>query len=82
MGKRHGPPRWGRLTKKDLRGFDDDAQAAILAAVARGARGRVSRRGHAILRNSTGDSMSVTPDSFQSSKVVRLNLEKLFPEES
>ena len=82
MVKHRGSRPYRKLTKKDLRGFDDDAQAVILAAMDRGATGRVSRRGHCLLRNSSGDSMSVTSDSFKSSKIVRINLRKLFLEES
>lgn len=51
---------WRKLTRKDLRTFDEDMTKAILYAMDCGGVGRVSNNGHAILRNNTGQTMSVS----------------------
>lgn len=71
--------RWRKLTRRDLATFDDSATAAVLAAMDRGGVGRISSKGHAILRSPNGRTMSVTPNSNRSKQVVEINLRKLFP---
>lgn len=73
-------PRWGRLTRRDLRGFDDSAKAAILYAMDRGGVGRISRKGHCVLRSPSGDTMAVTSNSNKSKQVVAINVKRLFPD--
>jgi hypothetical protein len=50
------------LTRTDLRGFDKQATDLILKAIEAGCTGRVSSKGHAILRNRTGQTASVPRD--------------------
>lgn len=49
------------LTPGDLTGFDKEARALVLEAVDRGAVGRVSNRGHAILRAPNGSGTASVP---------------------
>lgn len=53
-------PSFRALTAKELSGFDLDARELILTAIDAGCTGRVSRKGHAILRNNTGVTSSVS----------------------
>lgn len=48
-----------QLTRKDLSGFDKRAQDLIMDAIDHGCIGRVSAKGHCILRNSSGESAAV-----------------------
>lgn len=75
---RRGP--WTRLTRRDLAGFDDDAVKAIQYATERGALGKISNRGHVMLRNRDGQIMAVTRNSTKSKQVVMVNVKKLFGE--
>lgn len=73
--------RWHRLTRRDLTSFDDHATSTVLAAMERGGVGRISTKGHAILRNpKTGETMGVAPSSNKSKQVIAIRLRKLFPE--
>lgn len=56
---RQSAPAFGRLTNHDLLGFDQIATDLVLDAIAQGCTGRVSAKGHCILRNNTGDTASV-----------------------
>lgn len=58
-GNGTGSSAFRRLTRGDLTTFDGEAKELILKAMERGCVGRVSSRGHAILRNNTGGSASV-----------------------
>ncbi len=49
-----------KLESSELRGFDRDARELILAAMAAGGVGRISSKGHAILRAPSGATMSVS----------------------
>lgn len=49
-----------KLLRTDLRAFDTRAQDLILGAMERGGRGRISTKGHAILRSPNGQTMSVS----------------------
>ena len=50
---------WHRLTRNDLRGFNEDAIRIILAAMEAGGTARVSRSNHCIIRGPQGGTMSV-----------------------
>lgn len=50
------------LTLRDLRNFDEEPRALILDAMEAGCTGRISSKGHAILRNAGGGTMSVSRD--------------------
>lgn len=54
------PHEWRPLTRRDLRGFDDGACDLILKAIGYGAVGRISQKGHALLRGPDGQTMSVS----------------------
>lgn len=54
---------WGKLSREDLRAFDDDQTKAVLYAMDHGGVGRISSSGHAIIRNETGETMSVSRSS-------------------
>lgn len=54
---------FGQLTHRDLKAFDQRATRLVLDAVAAGCSGRVSSKGHAILRNNAGQTASVPPTS-------------------
>lgn len=56
---RSGGASFGRLTKKDLRAFDELATELILEAIELGCQGRVSRRGHCLLRNADGETTAI-----------------------
>ena len=52
---------WKKLTRSDIRTFDDRSTEIVLSAMkVDGAEGRVSSRGHAILRAPNGETMSVS----------------------
>lgn len=55
--------KFGQLTHRDLRAFDQRATDLVLTAMDVGCTGRVSSKGHAILRNSAGQTTSVPPTS-------------------
>jgi hypothetical protein len=57
MGKPNG---FRRLSRVDLKGFSRHSQNLILMAMERGGVGRVSNKGHAILRSPSGSTMSVS----------------------
>lgn len=57
MAPRNSP--FGTLTRRDLTAFDQKATDLILSAIEFGCIGRVSNRGHAILRNNTGKTTAV-----------------------
>lgn len=58
-GNRAGSSAFRRLTRADLATFDREAKDLILKAMEVGCLGRVSAKGHAILRNNTGGTTSV-----------------------
>ena len=51
---------WRTLTRSDLRTFDDNMTKAVLYAMEHGVVGRISSNGHAIIRNNSGQTMSVS----------------------
>ncbi|SIO87021.1 hypothetical protein [Nocardiopsis sp. JB363] len=55
--------KFGQLTHRDLRAFDQRSTDLVLAAMDAGCTGRVSSNGHAILHNSAGQTTSVPPNS-------------------
>jgi hypothetical protein len=57
---RRSPTGFGKLDRSDLRGFDDRAQKVILDAMDRGGVGRISTKGHCIIRSPKGSTMSVS----------------------
>jgi hypothetical protein len=57
MGRANG---FRRLSRVDLKGFSRQSQTLVLMAMERGGVGRVSNKGHAILRSPTGATMSVS----------------------
>lgn len=52
-----------QLTLRDLKAFDQRAARLVLDAIDAGCTGRVSSKGHAILRNNAGQTASVPPTS-------------------
>ena len=76
----HRSERWRRLTRRDLMNFDDVSTDAVLTAMDRGGVGRISSKGHAILRAPGGATMSVSPNSNKSKQVTAIRVRKLFPE--
>lgn len=68
---------FGRLASSDLRGFDQRGRELILKAMEYGAVGRVSAKGHVILRSKGGATMSVTRN-LASSNRARQNTEAAF----
>ncbi|NKY96577.1 hypothetical protein [Nocardiopsis alborubida] len=54
---------FGQLTHRDLKAFDQRAARLVLDAIDAGCTGRVSSKGHAILRNNAGQTASVPPTS-------------------
>lgn len=72
------PMNWGSLTRADLKGFDPVAIGIILGAMDRGAEGRVSRKGHAILRAPGGGTMSVPRDTNKARQVLPLTFRNIF----
>lgn len=57
MSRRRNPYRY--LTNQDLSGFDERARELILRAINAGCTGKVSRKGHVILRNDSGQTTAV-----------------------
>ncbi len=54
---------WKKLTRDDVRAFDESQTKAILYAMDHGGVGRISSSGHAIIRNDQGQTMSVSRSS-------------------
>lgn len=54
------PTGYGELRRTDLKGFDQRSQNIVLMAMERGGVGRISSKGHAILRSPNGQTMSVS----------------------
>lgn len=54
-----GQPSFGQLGRNDLLAFDRLAKELILEAIELGCTGRISAKGHCILRNRTGDTAAV-----------------------
>lgn len=52
-------PSFGELARGDLLAFDRLAKELILEAIELGCTGRISAKGHCILRNRTGDTAAV-----------------------
>jgi hypothetical protein len=50
---------WHELTRSELTTFDRDATDLVLQAMKYGAMGRMSSKGHAIIRNARGQTMSI-----------------------
>lgn len=50
---------FGPLTKRDLTAFDQEATDLILEAIELGCTGRVSTKGHCIIRNNSGETTAV-----------------------
>lgn len=69
--------KWMKLTRAELRGFDDKATELILAAMERGAVGRISTKGHCILRAPSGATMSVSRNTGMGNR-GRYNMEAEF----
>lgn len=68
---------YGRLSRVDLKGFDRRAQNIVLMAMERGAEGRISNKGHAILRSPNGETMSVSKNTGQGNRGLQ-NMEADF----
>lgn len=71
-----------RMTRADLRDFDDQAIRLILEAMNQGALGRLSSRGHVILRSPSGATCSVPAhmgDNVRTFQNVRAALRRAFP---
>lgn len=71
------------VTRSQLRHFDGEATRLILWAQEKGARVRVSSRGHAILYGPNGTSTSVSPKSKVANRAARNNaagVRRLFKE--
>lgn len=60
-----------RLQRGDLRTFDGRAVELILGAMARGGEGRISSKGHAILRSPNGQTMSVSRNTATGNRSYR-----------
>lgn len=54
-----GAVTWKQLGQPDLRTFDDTAKKLVLKAMELGGTGRISSKGHAILRSPSGQTLSV-----------------------
>lgn len=76
-----GKANWYKLTRSDLATFDDIATNVILYAMERGGSGRISRKGHAILRGPNGGTMSVPRDGNRSQQVLEGTVRKMFDSE-
>lgn len=59
------------LRKKDLGGFDKDATSLILEAMDAGCSGKVSNRGHCILRNSAGGTAAIPKNLTAANRTAR-----------
>lgn len=57
MSRRRNPYR--PLTPKDLAGFDERAREMVIKAIDAGCTGKVSRKGHVILRNDSGQTTAI-----------------------
>lgn len=71
------PAEWRELRRVDLKGFDRQAQNVVLMAMERGGVGRISNKGHAILRSPSGATMSVSKNTGQGNR-GRQNMEANF----
>ena len=71
---------WKTLTRSDLKAFDEDMTKFILYAMDNGGTGRVSNNGHAIIRNNSGQTMSVSRSSSGGSRMqnVARDITRLF----
>lgn len=70
---------WKKLTREDLRAFDTEQTKAVLYAMDRGGEGRISSSGHCIIRNNSGQTMSVSRSSGGRRKMnVARDLVRLF----
>lgn len=73
-------PGYASLDRTDLSGFDAQATDLILEAMEAGCTGRISAKGHAILRNNIGDTASVSRHSAvqnRSAANTRSNVKRL-----
>lgn len=77
----NGSLSWGRLNRGDLRDFDDIATNVVLYAMDHGGSGRLSRRGHVILRAPAGGTMSVPKRGTKSQQTLESTVRKLFGDE-
>jgi hypothetical protein len=69
------------VTRQDLKGFDRESTDLILGAQGKGARVRISNRGHAILYGPNGTSTSVPPNlksGNRSAQNTRAGVARLF----
>lgn len=71
------PRGFTRLRRVDMKGFDQRAQNLVLMAMERGGEGRISTKGHAILRSPNGQTMSVSRNTAQGNRSY-LNMEADF----
>lgn len=70
---------WRTLTKADLKTFDDHQTKAVLYAMDHGGVGRISSKGHAIIRNQQGQTMSVSrSDGGRRRQAIASDLCRLF----
>lgn len=72
------------VSRKDLKGFDKTAVAVILDAQERGARIKISKRGHAIVYGPNGGTAAVSRHSKganRSAQNTRADVERLFKKE-
>lgn len=74
-------PSWRVLTRGELKPFDTVAQDIILAAMNKGAKGRISTKGHVILRSPKGGTMAVSRNTSAGNRTAancRADFKRLF----
>ncbi|MFE4834477.1 hypothetical protein ACFRAU_07325 [Arthrobacter sp. NPDC056691] len=76
-------PSFRRLTRTDLATFDREAKDLIIASMQIGCLGRISSKGHCILRNNTGGTTSVPRNMTTSNRTaqnVRSDMRRIMAE--
>lgn len=73
---------WKKLTRADLRKFDDIATNAILTAMDAGGVGRMNTNGHVVIRGQNGLTMSVTQNTSMPrvKQNIEADLRRVFPQ--
>lgn len=73
---------WIRLSAADLKTFDDNQRKIVLTAMERGGLGRISSKGHALIRNKDGAQFTVSSNSNRMGMVrATSQLNRYFPVE-
>lgn len=78
MARNRGRNEWQKLTKRDLTNFDDYGERAVLYAMKHGGVGKISNRGHAMIKTPSGEIMGVAPDTRKARQVIAIKLRDLF----